>query len=85
MPFSVETYGRLGQMAMKLLHSLEDEAPGPGGGTWASFVNGSLRELSVRLYSANFLFYQASLGMLSRSRGASFRAGLSVPTDEFLE
>jgi hypothetical protein len=43
MPFSLETYGRLGQLAMTLLHSLEDEAAGPGGDTWASFVNG-LRE-----------------------------------------
>jgi hypothetical protein len=37
-PFSVETYGHLGQPAMKLLHSLGDEAAGPGGVTRASFV-----------------------------------------------
>jgi hypothetical protein len=30
-PFSVESYGRLGQPAMKLLHSLGDEAAGPVG------------------------------------------------------
>jgi hypothetical protein len=30
-PFSVESCGRLGQPAMKLLHALGDEAAGPGG------------------------------------------------------
>jgi hypothetical protein len=30
-PFSVESYGRLGNPAMKLLHDLGDEAAGPGG------------------------------------------------------
>jgi hypothetical protein len=30
-PASVETYGGLGQMAMKFLHSLGDEAASPGG------------------------------------------------------
>jgi hypothetical protein len=47
--FSVETYGRLGQAAMKLLHLLGDEAAGPGGVSQASVVHGALRELSVGL------------------------------------
>jgi hypothetical protein len=37
-PFSVESYGRIGQPAMKLLHAPGDEAAGPGGVTQASFV-----------------------------------------------
>jgi hypothetical protein len=84
-PFSVETYGRLGQLAMKLLHSLGDEAAGPGGVTRASFVNGALRELSVGLCMGNFFAYRASVGMLARCSGASFRAGMRVPTDECVE
>jgi hypothetical protein len=48
-PFSVDSYGRLGQPAMKLLHALGDEAAGPGGVHRASFVAGALRELSVGL------------------------------------
>jgi hypothetical protein len=41
-PFSVETYGRLGPPAMKPSHLLGDEGAGPGGVTRASFVNGAL-------------------------------------------
>jgi hypothetical protein len=75
-PFSVETYSRLGQPAMKLLHLLGDEAAGPGGVTRASFVNGALREQSVGLCRGNFFAYRTSVGMLARSSGASFRAGM---------
>jgi hypothetical protein len=60
-PFSVETYGRLGQPAMTLLHLLGDEAAGPGSVTWASFVHGALRELGVGLCRGNFLAYRASV------------------------
>jgi hypothetical protein len=81
-PFSVESYGRLGQPAMSLLHSLGAEAAGLGGVSRASFVAGALRELSVGLIRGNFLLYGASVGMLAKSSGSSFRAGLSVPTDE---
>jgi hypothetical protein len=84
-PFSLETYGRLGQPAMKLLHLLGDEAAGPGGVMRASFVNGALRELSVGLCRGNFFAYRASVGMLVRCSGASFRAGMRVPTDECVE
>jgi hypothetical protein len=84
-PFSVATYGRLGQPAMKLLHSLGDEAVGPGGVTQVSFVNGALRELSVGLCRGNFFAYRASVGMLARSSGASFQASMRVPTDECVE
>jgi hypothetical protein len=81
-PFSVESYGRLGQPAMTLLHSLGDEATGPRGVSRASFVAGALRELSVGLIQGDFMLYGVSVGMLARSSGSSFRAGLSMPTDE---
>jgi hypothetical protein len=84
-PFSVESYGRLGQPAMKLLHQLGDEAAGPGGVTRASFVAGALRELSVGLCRGNYFMYRASVGVLARTSGSSYRAGLVVPTDECVE
>jgi hypothetical protein len=69
---------------MKLLYLLGDEA-GPGGVTRASFVNGALRALRVGQGRGIFFAYQASVGMLARSSGASFRAGMRVPTDECVE
>jgi hypothetical protein len=83
-PFSVETYDRVGK-AMKLLHSLGDKPSGPRGVAQASFLNGALRQLSVGLCRGNFLSFRASVGMLARSSGASFWAGLSVPADECVE
>jgi hypothetical protein len=70
---------------MKLLHQLKDEAAGPGDITRASFVAGSLRELSVGLCRGNFLMYRASWGMFARVSGRGFRAMLAVPTDEAIE
>jgi hypothetical protein len=84
-PFSMESYGLIGQPAMKLLHQLGDEAAGPGGITRASFVAGTLQELSVGLCRGNFLMYRASGGMFARVSGRGFRAGLAVPTDEAIE
>jgi hypothetical protein len=84
-PFSVESYGRLGLLAMKLLHELGDEAAGVKGVTCASFVTGALREISIGLICGNFFCYQAYAGMLGRSSGVSFQPGMAVPTDACVE
>jgi hypothetical protein len=81
-PFSVESYGRIGQPAMKLLLALGDEAAGLGGVTRASFVAGALREIGVGLCRGNFFMYRACLGMYTQSSGMEFRVGMRVPTDE---
>jgi hypothetical protein len=70
---------------MKLLHLLGDKAAGPGGVTRASFVNVALRELSVGLCRGKCFAYRASVGLLARSSGSSFQAGMRVPTDECVE
>jgi hypothetical protein len=46
-------------------------------------VASALRDLSVWLCRGNFLMYRACLGMLAKSCGAGFRAGMRVPTDEY--
>jgi hypothetical protein len=81
-PVSVESFGLLSQPAMKLLHTLGEEAAGPGGVSRASFVDGALRKLSVGLVRGNHFLYRASVGMLARSSGACFRPGLARPTDD---
>jgi hypothetical protein len=71
----------LHQPAMKLLHALGDEATSPGGVMRASFVAGTMREISVGLCGGNFM-YRACLGMIAKSSGTGFRVGMRVPTDE---
>jgi hypothetical protein len=83
-PFSMESYGRLGQPAMALLHRLGDEATGSGEVSRASFVAGALREISIGLCRGNFLLYRGSIGVLARASGSHFRAGLHVPTDDLV-
>jgi hypothetical protein len=80
-PVSVESYERLSQPAMKLLHTLGEEAAGPGGVLRTSFVVGALRELSVGLVRGNYFLFRVSVGMLARSSGACFRPGMARPTD----
>jgi hypothetical protein len=65
---------------MKLLHTLGEEAAGPGGVSRASFVDGALRELSVGLVRGNYFLYRASVGMLAKPSVACFR--LARPTDD---
>jgi hypothetical protein len=84
-PFSVETYGRIGQPAMKLMHDLGEEAVGPGGVSRLFFVAGALRELSVGLCRGSILAFWASLGVLARSSSSGFRPGLSLPTNGHAE
>jgi hypothetical protein len=74
--------GCLGQPAMNLLHQLGDEATGAGALSRALFVLSALRVLSVGLVRGDFSEYLASVGMLARASGSSFRPGLSQPTDD---
>jgi hypothetical protein len=80
-PFSVESFGRIGQPAMKLLHALGDEAA-LAGSRERPFVAGALRKISVGLCRGNFFMYRACLGMIAKSSGTGVRAGMRVPTDE---
>jgi hypothetical protein len=45
-PLTVESFGRLDQPAMKLLHQFCDKAAGDGGASRASFVSGPLEGLT---------------------------------------
>jgi hypothetical protein len=67
---------------MKLPHALGGVAAGPGRADGASFVAGALREFSIGLCRGNFFMYRACLGMLAKSSGTGFPAGMHVPTDE---
>jgi hypothetical protein len=52
-PFSIESFGRLGKPAMTLLHALGGKAAGSGGVSQALFAAVNLQELSVGLVQGN--------------------------------
>jgi hypothetical protein len=83
-PVTVESNGRLSQPAIELVRTLGEEAAGPEGVSWASFVEVALRELGVGLVRGNYFLYRASVGMLVRSSGACFRLGLAGPRMMFV-
>ena len=83
-PFSVETYGRLGKPAIALLGRLGVEAAGVGGVSKSAFVRSAIRELSVGLCRGNCVMYRKSLGLRAAGVGQGFRPGAARPTAEVL-
>ena len=81
-PFSVETYGRLGKPALGFLSQLGDEACASGTISKAAFVAGALRELSVGLCRGNATMFRVCLGQLARASGQQIVGGLDRPTVE---
>jgi hypothetical protein len=81
--YTVETYGRLGQRAMKLVHLLAGHAWRYHPGLMCAWCS----ERAERWAGVGAIFWaaRASVGMLDRSSGTSVRAGLSMPTDECME
>jgi hypothetical protein len=75
-PFTVETYGRLGKLAISFLRQLGLEAKEAGHKVSKSgFVAAAICELSVGLCRANYQMYRASLGLRAGVSGPGFRVG----------
>jgi hypothetical protein len=84
-PFSIETYSRLGKPAISFLGQLGLEAKEAGRMVSQSvFVAAAIRirELSVGLCRGNYQMYRASLGLLAGVTGRGFREGAAHPTEE---
>ena len=79
-PLSIETYGRLGEPAMKLLNTLADTAAAGGVVVKGDFVRSALRELSTGLCKGNGIVYRAGLKILARASGRAFLSGADAPT-----
>jgi hypothetical protein len=72
-PFTVETYGRLGKPALRLLARLGQEAAESAGGVSKSgFVAEAIRELSVGMCRGNFYVYRDGYGLLAGALGRGF-------------
>jgi hypothetical protein len=83
-PFSIETYGRLGKPAISFLGQLGLSLEAKEAGRMVSksgFVAAAIRELSVGLCRGNYQMYGASLGLLAGVSGRGFREGAAHPTE----
>jgi len=78
-PLSVESYGRLGEPAMRLLNTLADSAAAGGVVVKGDFVRNALRELCFGLCRGNGIVYRAGFKMLARASGRAFLSGADVP------
>jgi Reverse transcriptase (RNA-dependent DNA polymerase) len=77
-PFSVETYGRLGGPAMRFLRTLAEVASASGRVTKRAAMEASLRLVSVTLCRGVAAMYCASVQGLAQGSGRAFRRGEPV-------
>jgi hypothetical protein len=75
-PFSVETYGRLGKLAVAFLGMLGGGALADGNVSKFGHIAVAVRELRVGLWKGNPLMHRASLGVLATAAGRGFRQGV---------
>jgi hypothetical protein len=82
-PFSLETYGRLGEPAMRFLSTLAATAAASGRVSQRAFLEGALRLVSVALCKGNGRMYTESLHGVSRAHGRAYARGarVAVPGD----
>jgi hypothetical protein len=78
---TVESYGRLGKPALRLLAGLgQDAADSAGGASKSGFVAGAVWELRVGVCRGNLYVYQDGYGLLAGALG--HRPGMARPMDE---
>jgi hypothetical protein len=78
-PMSVESLRRLGSQTLTLLGDLADQAGRPGL-SWAAFISGALRELSVALCRCNASLCRLGAYVATRASGQTLVRGLARPS-----
>jgi len=78
-PFSIESYGRLGKPAEQLLKEVAEKASSTGMCDRNDFLQWSYREISVRLIKGNARIFQVFCQVLSRGVGKDFVLGQEEP------
>jgi hypothetical protein len=83
-PMSVESFGRVGAPALTLLGDLADQAVQAGGPglSWAAFIWGALRELSVALCRGNASLCRSGAYVAMHAAGRTPMRSLSRPLGE---
>ena len=83
-PFSVESYGRLGKPAMAFLNKLSRDS-GLHGTSRHAFLASALREISVALARGNAAIFQAGAKVYCRLAGKDRWEGMSAPVAEAVD
>ena len=79
MPFAIETYGRLGVEAVKLLKDWAKTAGEADMMDRNSHLVWMKREISVSLIKGNARLFKKFVGVLTRGIGQRFVEGMDVP------
>jgi hypothetical protein len=79
-PFSVESYGRLGCPAMAFLNELAEVAASSGAVSKGAFLARALRGISVALCRGNAALFRAGLSVYAHTTGTDVRSGDAVPS-----
>jgi hypothetical protein len=79
-PFSVETYGRLGKDAENLLRDMAERAASTGDCDRDCFLHWMRKEISLSLIRGNARVFRRYLGQLIRGTGTNFQPGDDNPT-----
>jgi hypothetical protein len=85
-PMSVESFGHLEALALTLLGDLANQAVQAGGPglSWAAFIMGVLRELSVALCQGNASLCRSGAYAATRAAGRTPMRGLAPPSAELV-
>jgi hypothetical protein len=79
-PFSVETYGRLGKDAEVLLRDMADRAASSGDCARDCCLHWMRKEISLSLIRGNARVFIRYLGQLNGGTGTNFQPGADFPT-----
>ena len=79
-PFSVESYGRLGRPAESLLKDMADRAASTGDCDRDCFLHWMRKEISLSLIRGNARVFRGYLGKLIRGTGEHYQPGDDIPS-----
>ena len=84
-PFAIESYGRLGKEASRLISELGDAVEASGRGSKAMFVRNVRQQLSCALCRGTARMYHHTLGLVTQRVGRGYRPGCEVPCEDVVD
>jgi hypothetical protein len=79
-PFSVETYGRLGKDPENLLRDMAERAASTGNCDHECLLHWMRKDISLSLVRGNARVFRRYLDQLVRDTGTNFQQGDDIPT-----